>query len=74
VIERRGEAHRVSLAYHAVVLEQSEEMVKTFGGFREVAGTIPFQSGDIAVEDSGIRVAEGRAVPVQPPAERLTGA
>ena len=62
------------LAHHAVVLEQSKELVEAFGSFWEVAGTIPFQSGDLALEDTGIDVAEGIALPAQPPAKRLASA
>ena len=62
------------VVHYPLPLEEPQEMVKAFGGFREVAGTIPLEPGNIALKDRGIQRADGIAVPVQPPAERLTGA
>jgi hypothetical protein len=57
-----------------MTLEKSQEMVETFGGFREVAGTVPRESADIAVDDGVIQVADSISVPVQPPAKRIASA
>ena len=62
------------VVHYALLLEEPQEMVEAFGGFREVAGTVPLEPGNIALKDGGIQLADGIAVPVQPPAERITGA
>jgi hypothetical protein len=54
-------------------LEESEEMAETLSCFREVAGTVPFEPGDIALQDSVVHLADGSAVSVQPASELLTG-
>jgi hypothetical protein len=56
------------------MLEKSQEMVETFGGFREVAGTVPCEAADIAVDDGVIQVAESISMPVQPPAKHFASA
>jgi hypothetical protein len=57
-----------------MMLEKSQEMVETFGGFREVAGMVPREAADIAVDDGVIQVAESLSMPVQPPAKRFASA
>jgi hypothetical protein len=61
-------------AHHAVSLEASEERDATLSRFREVAGTVPCEPGDIASQDSVVHRVDGRAVSVQPSSPRLSGA
>lgn len=41
-------------------------MAEALGRFREVAGTVPSEPGDITLLDSVVHRAEGSALPVQP--------
>jgi hypothetical protein len=73
-LTRRGGEHDVWWAYHAVSLEASEEMAEPLSRFREVAGTVPCEPSDIALQDSIVQRADGRAVSVQPSRKLLSGA
>jgi hypothetical protein len=54
-------------------LEESDEMAETLGRFREVAGTVPSESGDIALQGHVVHRTEGSALPVQPAGKLITG-
>jgi hypothetical protein len=73
-LARRGGEHDVWWAHHAVSLQESEEMAETLSRFREVTGTVPFEPGDIASQDSVVHCADGSAVSVQPSSKLLSGA
>src|SRR5438128_11325839 len=49
-------------------------MAEALGRFREVAGTVPSEPGDIALQDSVVHRAEGSALPVQPSGKLIPGA
>jgi hypothetical protein len=48
-------------------------MAEALGRFREVAGTVPAEPGDIALLDSVVHRAEGSALPVQPSGKLIPG-
>ena len=60
--------------HHAMSLEESEEMAETLSSFREVTGTVPFEPGNIASQDSVVHLADGHAVSVQPSSKLRRGA
>jgi hypothetical protein len=61
-------------AEHALLLEEREKMVEPLRGFGQVAATVALESGNIALEDGFVKVADSIALSMQPAAERITGA
>jgi len=47
LLARGGRAYGVLWAHHALSLKESQEMAEALGRFREVAGTVPREPGDI---------------------------
>ena len=48
-------------------------MAEALGRFREVAGTVPREPGDIALQEGFVHLADGRPCPVQPSGKLLSG-
>ena len=49
-------------AYHALLMEESDEMAETLGRFRELAGPVAREPGDIALYEVSIYLADGIAL------------
>jgi len=49
-------------AYHALLVEESDEMAETLGRFRELAGPVAREPGDIALYEVAIYLADGIAL------------
>jgi hypothetical protein len=60
-------------AGHAVLVEESDEMTEALGRFRELAGTVSREPGDIALHEVCIDLTDGIALSLQPLGKLLSG-
>jgi hypothetical protein len=47
-------------------MEEADEMAESLGRFRELAGPVAREPGDIALEEGAIHLADAIALPLQP--------
>jgi hypothetical protein len=64
LLARGGREYGVLWAHHALSLKESQEMAEALGRFREVAGTVPLEPGDIVLKDSIIHRKRNKKVAV----------
>jgi hypothetical protein len=58
----------------AVLVEESDESAETLGGFRQIPGAVFGEAGAIPLDESGIHLADGRALALDPVGKLLSGA